>query len=204
MEPYIFDDGSFAVRVVVAAPAGAVEAEGVPRPDVSRLPGAVLVSARGWDGPGLMLRAGCARGPSGRFAPGLEEVLFEKATWLTLTTASIAPEGLHQVGAAATERTFSRELAGTTDRGAIRLTHVIAFSGEDRDLVLCSAVCAGTGCADLALELEGTSAPPPDPSWVVRGILAAAAHPAYAAALIGAFLALGAAALLWRRPYPRP
>ena len=37
---------------------------------------------------------------SARYAPGIEEVLFEKATWMTLTRAGIRPTGLGVTGSA--------------------------------------------------------------------------------------------------------
>ncbi len=194
--------------ITLGVPAGAVElpAAELPRPDVSRLPGAVLLSVRGWNAPGSIVRAGCVGGPSSRYAPGIEEVLFEKATWMTLTRAGLQPERLGQTAAHDTDRTFQRTLEGTDAGAAVRLEHALAFDGPDRTVLFCSALCRGdaSACAAVTLDIAGTSAPPPRPSLVVKSALLAAEMPmVFFGAAAATFVAV-VALILWRRPYPRP
>ena len=194
--------------VTLGLPALAVERapETLPRPDVSRLPGAALLSVRGWDTAETIVRAGCVGGPSSRYAPGIEDVLFEKATWMTLTRAGLHPEQLGQTAAVDTDRTFQRTLEGVEGGASVRIEHALAFDGPDRSVLFCSALCRGeaSACKEVTLVIEGASAPPPRPSLVVRSALLAAEMPmvffAGAAALVVAAVAL----ILWRRPYPRP
>ena len=75
--PELFRADGFGVTVSVPSEARELERTELPQPDVSRLPGASIIALRGWDGEGAIVRAGCVRGPSSRFAPGIEEVLYE-------------------------------------------------------------------------------------------------------------------------------
>jgi len=202
----VVDATGFSITLGVPDGAVAVGAERLPAPDVSRIPGARLLSLQGWDAPAATVRAGCVGGPSGRYAPGIEEVLFEKATWMTLTRAGIQPVGLGLTGSADTDRTFARTLEGRDGAAAVRIEHVMAFAGDDRDVIFCSALCRGDAavCAGATLAVEGASAPPPRPSLVVRSALLAAEMPmAFFGALLAA-VAVVVALILWRRPYPRP
>jgi hypothetical protein len=202
----IADPTGFSLTLGLPDGAVAVPSVDLPAPDVSRIPGARLLSVHGWDAPAATVRAGCVSGPSGRYAPGIEEVLFEKATWMTLTRAGIQPSGLGVIGSADTDRTFARTLEGRDGTATVRIEHVMAFAGDDRDVIFCSALCRGdaAGCAGVTFAIEGTSAPPPRPSLVVRGALLAAEVPMVFFGVLVAVMAATVAAILWRRPYPRP
>lgn len=178
----------------------------LPRPDVSRLPGATLIAVKGWDAPGVLIRAGCVSGPSSRYAPGIEEVVFEKATWMTVTRAGLRPEGLGVTARHDTDRTFHRVLEGKDGSAAVRLEHTLAFSGRDSTVIFCSALCRADGakCASATLEVEGTTAPPPRPSLIVKSALLAAEMPAAFLGGGAAVILAAVALILWRRPYPRP
>lgn len=197
----------FKLTLEIPSSARELGSEELPRPDVSRLPGASVVALRGWDGEAV-LRAGCVRGPSSRFAPGIEEVLFEKATWLTLTRVGIEPSALQLTRAKNDERQFERVLHGRQGDDTIRLQHLIVFAGEDRDVILCTTLCRGAPAACEAgvgaLAVEGVSAPLPRPSLLARSALWAASDPTTALAVAAGAAALLLAVVLWRRPYPRP
>ncbi len=198
----------FRVTVGVPGEARELERSELPQPDVSRLPGASIVALRGWDGDGAIVRAGCVRGPSSRFAPGIEEVLFEKATWLTLTRAGVDPGSVRLLRAEDGERSFARVLGGADGEKATHLEHLIVFAGDDSDVILCSTLCKGsaTSCEGGAatIALEGTSAPLPRPSLLVQSALWAAGDPTTALGVVAGAAALVIALLLWKRPYPRP
>jgi hypothetical protein len=199
--------GTTEFELFVQVPPGwrALSPEELPAIDVSRLPGAEVAAIGGWDGPAAILRAGCARGPSTRFAPGIEEVLFEKATWLALTRAGVRPAELGVTHAQDGERSFVRVLEGREGEATVRLEHLILFAGEDSDVILCSTLCRGGACAGAGqLEIQGTTAPLPTPSLLVRGAVWAAGDPWVALGAVGFAAALVVALILWRRPYPRP
>lgn len=203
----IFEDPAFQVSVTLPYEVAVVPEADLRPPDVSKLSGARVVRARGWDGDAaLVVRAGCARGPADRFVPGVEDVLFEKATWFALEGSGAKPAEIFVARARDTDRTFERRLEGRDDVGAVTVEHLLAFAGAHRDAVLCSVACRGPAaeCAKVTLRIEGQSAPLPEPSWWIRGVLLAAEHPATALAAALAATVAVVAVLLWRRPYPRP
>jgi hypothetical protein len=206
--PALFRADGFGVTVGVPNEARELERSELPQPDVSRLPGASIIALRGWDGGDAIVRAGCVRGPSSRFAPGIEEVLFEKATWLTLTRAGVEPASVRLLSSENGERSFLRVLGGRDGEKATHLEHLIVFAGDDRDVILCSALCRGPaaiceeGTATLAI--EGSSAPLPRPSLLVQSALWAAGDPTTALGVVAGAAVLVIVVLLWKRPYPRP
>lgn len=170
--------------------------------DVSRLPGAKLVASGAWETPDARLIGGCVSGPSERFVDGIEDVLFEKATWLSMRTLESEPASLTIVREPTTSVPHVRErlMKGTsTASRPLIVHHVLAFDGDDRELVLCSIACEGA-CDDAALVIEGTAHPPPAPSWMMRAGLAAAASPSSAAMILAAVALVVAGVIVWRRP----
>jgi len=180
-------------------------------PDVSRMPGAVLVASVVYGAaPGTRVRAGCARGPSDRFAKGIEDVLFDRATSFALATEGVTPDELAVVdgGGAIEDGLVSQHRSGKAKvepgapERAIALEHVLTFAGRDRDVLLCSVLCVGprTSCEDVSrsLHVEGAHALPPPPSLLTRSVFFAADHPLVALALVG-LVFVGASAFIVNR-----
>lgn len=186
--------------------------------DVSGLAGASVTLRRGWsDGQGLVLRAGCVRGPSDRWAPGVEELVLARAAGIAQRSV---PGDFARWNAGPIEAKgglFEQRLhgeGGARGEGAVAEGRLLlGFAGESRDAVLCSLVCAepaarvgGGRCAELvrgaAPEGAFTGAPPP--SMLVRGILLAAERPKHAALVASVLGAAVVAVILARRPRPRP
>ena len=221
-------------------PAGAL-----PPVDLSAIAGARITLRRGLEIPGataaapgakvavhgaplnlaasLRLRALCATAPSDRWAPGVEELVLDRATALARGAVAGAVERWEVAPSAWTGQRFEQRFeASARDGGApiaVRGVHLLGFAGPDRVALLCTALCAEPGpdpaarvaappghCAPIldALALEGALAPPPPPSLLARGILQAAEHPAPVAALLGVLAVAAVALLLARRPRPRP
>jgi hypothetical protein len=224
------------VRLRLPAPLGAREepAADLPAVDLSSISGARITLRRGLEDPAarLRLRILCATAPSDRWAPGVEELVLDRASGLARGAVAGAVERWESAPLAWTGDRFEQRFEGLARDGAaalsIRGRHLLGFAGGDRAALLCSVICAepveaplaaraeaplaapAAGqpgrCAPLvdAVALEGALAPPPPPSLLVRGILAAAEHPYPAAAILGVLAAAAVAILLARRPKPRP
>lgn len=187
--------------ILVDAPGAA--ASRTPAPDVSKLAGAKVVAWLEREDGSSHSVAGCIRGPSDRFAPGLEDVLFERATWLALSSLSVAPRELALTAQHATTSGFDQTKKGKTDRGTFIVSHAITFDGEARDLLLCSVACEGA-CDGVALGIEGSPPPVPPPNVLVRSFLWASERPRISLGALGALVLLVTALVLWRRPRPKP
>jgi hypothetical protein len=174
-----------------------------PAPDVSKLAGAKVVAWLELEAAGSHTVAGCIRGPSGRFAPGIEDVLFERATWLAQSSLAVAPRELATTSQHATANGFDQTKTGKVDRGIFIVSHAITFDGEASDLLLCSVACEGE-CNGVALTIDGDPPPVPPPNAVVRSFLWAADRPRISLGALGALVLLVVAVILWRRPRPRP
>lgn len=175
-----------------------------PRVDVSKLPSADVVARTAFQGDGTRALAGCVRAPSSRYVHGLEQTLFEKASWLMLSTAEVQVKELTLVRSGGGPAAPSVALEGRDQRGALRVEHTLSFVGPERDALLCSLVCSGDRCGSAHLVLEGEPPLPPPPGLVARLVTSALESPRSAGAL-GAGLALALmVVVLWRRPFPRP
>jgi hypothetical protein len=174
-----------------------------PAPDVSKLAGAKVVAWIEREDAGSHTIAGCIRGPSDRFAPGIEDVLFERATWLAQSSLGVQPRELAATSQHATATGFDQVKTGKVDRGAFIVAHVITFDGEARDLLLCSVACEGV-CDGVTLSVEGEPPPVPPPNVLIRSFLWAAERPRFSLGALGALVLLVTAVILWRRPRPRP
>ena len=173
--------------------------------DVSKLPGARLVARDTRRSEALSVDVGCVRGPSDRYAPGIEGTLFEKATHLAVRTGALAPDEL-AVSATRTEPpVLGQVLLGKSGAKAIRIEHALAFVGEDSDVLLCTITCAGddAACSATSLVIEGALAAPPTPSAAVRLALAAGESPGAALAILAAISLAVVSVVLARRPRPR-
>lgn len=194
-------------RVLVDVPAGstpfAVEA-----PDVSKLPGARVVSTDGLEHGGQKTRIGCVRAPSDRFVPGIEGVLFERATALALKAAGEAPSGLARTrGTSDAEGgLYTEGHEGAAGDRRIVVGHLLSFVGDERDALLCTAVCSEPAsdktCAASVgtLRLVGPHPPPPTPGLVARGAFFAADHPTLSLSLAAVVTGMVVARLLSNRP----
>src|SRR4051794_20837557 len=92
-------------------------------PDVSKLPGAKIVADVAFAGDGVVVRAGCARGPSDRFAKGIEDVLLDRATAFALKAAGAAPSeiAITDSGGSIDEGLVTRDLDGKSDGKAFHI-----------------------------------------------------------------------------------
>lgn len=188
-------------RIVVRVPGAAIERTAAP--DVSKLAGAKVVAWLEREDAGSHSVAGCIRGPSGRFAPGLEDVLFERATWMAQGSLGVQPRELATTSQHATATGFDQLKTGKTDRGRFVVSHAITFDGEASDLLLCSVACEGA-CDGVTLSVEGDPPAVPPPSVLIRSFLWAAERPRFSLGALGALVLLVTAVILWRRPRPRP
>lgn len=171
--------------------------------DVSRLPGAQVVALARFDGPNFVAYAGCARGASGRFAPGLEGVLFDRAMGLAFKTMGLAPAQTHVRSTASDDTRFEQIVEGSP-KEPLRVHQLITFTGEERDLLLCSVACSGSGCEESRLAMTGTPPPAPAPNALLRSVFFAAEHPAAVLGGMTVFAVVLVGFLLWKRPHPRP
>lgn len=192
-------------------------------PDVSNVPGARIVAATARADAGVRVGAGCLRGPSGRFVPGLETVLFDKATWFMLRAADARPtemaitatSGAIEDGLVTQDRTG---VLDTQDRIAIR--GLLTFVGEERDAVLCAVVCVtgpdvpcpvgatarerGDDATPItSLHAAGPHASPPEPAAWMKAIFWGAEHPREAGAVLAILFLVVASALVVSRPRRR-
>ncbi|MCC6553947.1 MAG: hypothetical protein IT372_13130 [Polyangiaceae bacterium] len=217
--------------------------DALPAVDLSAIAGARVTLRRGLDAPAdtrgsgspsapsapdpttsrLRLRALCATAPSDRWAPGVEEIVLDRASGIARAAVGGAVERWEGPPPAWIARRFEQRLEGSArlaaDEGqaaepiALRGIHLLGFSAAGRAL-LCTAVCAEPAlpagapsrCAPLidAITLEGELVPPPPPSLPLRAMLHAAEHPLPAAALLCVLTTIATAVLIARRPRPRP
>jgi hypothetical protein len=182
-------------------------------PDVSKLPGARFVAGLAIFDEGIDLSGGCVRAPSDRFVPGIESVLFERATSLALRASALTPTELATTKSSSDPSgLYTRTLEGRTAEKSIGIAHVLTFAGSDRDALLCTLVCSSptdrgnSDCTETlaSLRIVGAHAPPPDPSLLARTLFLAADHPKPALASLAVVTALIIVWVLARRPRPRP
>ena len=198
------------VRLELVLPDGTrgESSEALPALDVSMVPGARVVDRFGVRLGGVTFRAACVQAPTDVWAPGIESLVFDRATALARGASSLplvwAPGTIERRGGL-----FEQRLAGTSPRlssGAMR--HVLAFAGSRQDAILCSFVCASEdrseACAAIvdAARLTGTLADPPGPSALARLLLLAADRPRAALACFVAIAAAVVVLVLARRPRP--
>lgn len=172
--------------------------------DVSRLPGARIVDLARFEAEPMLAFAGCASGASDRFAPGLEGVLFDRAAGLAFQTMGITTSDLVVERDLSDARSYEKLTTGRTDRGPLVVHQRLSFTGPERDLLLCTVACAGPGCEQARLVLDGEPPEPPPASTLLRAFFYAAEHPTPVLGGAGVFVLMLVAIVLWRRPYPRP
>ncbi len=187
----------------------------MPGVDVPPIAGASIALRRGIaaDG-GVELVAVCARAPSDRWAPGVEELVLARATGIARGALQGEIDRFDAAAIVASGPRFEQPFEGALHRGAVPLAfrgrHLLGFTNQAREAVICSVICTEPSgmtslCAPVMASLEATgswtSAPPP--SLAIRAILGAAERPAIALG-IGATLGLVlVVAIFARRPRPR-
>jgi len=202
--------------LVLRLPEGAVREpdEQLPALAVPSLPGAHLVARRGWESGGLTLRAACMAAPANGWAPGVEEIVLDRATQLARESLGAGVLSLTageriQVGPG-----FEQRFEGVVGRGetfATRGRHWLGFAGDPRQAIVCTAVCTeaqglGPGACDgliAAAARGGTWAEAPPPSPLARTLLLAAEHPHQALGVLVTVSFAAAALIIARRPRPR-
>jgi hypothetical protein len=202
------------VRLRVATPDGAAaeDVASLPMFEIGPLSGAAITLRAGYRGDFGLARIACVSAPARGFAPGVEDLVFGRATQIA---RSVLPNvtRLDAGPARATASGFEQRLVGDAvlddQASPVVARHVLAFT-DRAGAVVCSIVCverASGACAVVdQASFEGELAPPPPPSLAVRALFASVEHPA---ASLGALLVVAFAfafVLLRRRPrsLPRP
>lgn len=203
-------------RVTLPATLAPVSDAALPTIDVSRLPGARLVTRIGWSDDATPVAARtevfvlCAEAPSAHFAPGLEEMAFSYAS--SFARRHLEPTGLtvwHGSAPTSGDARFTQRVSAEGSRRA-ELVHVLAFVGDARDVALCTLACVepkdARACDGVLATAEPmgafVAAPPPSP--IASAVLFAAEHThasLAAVALVAAAITLG---LVVKRPRPLP
>ena len=187
----------------------------LPTVDAPPVPGAAIALRRGVStADGVELLAVCARAPSDRWAPGVEELVLARATAIAQGALQGAIDRFDTEAITAVGPRLEQPFAGALHRGSTPLTfhgrHLLGFTHASREVVLCSVICAeppsaSSRCAPAIAGLEATgawtSAPPP--SLAVRALLGAAERPTTALAITGALSLLLVALIFAKRPRPR-
>lgn len=182
------------VAVFVDVPEDAAVAP-APRVDVAKLPGAEVVASSAWAAGDLSLVVGCASAPSTHFVPGLEGLVLEKTTWLSLQMIG-DPTAFRQTSFETRDsaRPAVRDIDGVLGGRVIAMRHLLAFVGDAPNALVCTTVCARDAgdeadvvCGAIAssLRFEGTLAPDPIPPWYVRALFWAAERPGTAVGIGG-------------------
>ncbi len=189
---------------------GTLDASSLPPIDLSRVPGARLVSQAGWHDATTRVFGTCATAPTDRYVVGLEPWLFDQATRLARAAMRIdAPStgrSASRVEGNTTTRRTELEGARTDGREVERVIveHALGFAGPEREAVLCTAVCAGASarCDEVRIALEGSLVAPPEPGPLARALLWAATQPGEAGAIVAFAAGAAAALVVARRPRP--
>ena len=187
----------------------------MPIVDVPPIPGASLALRRGLEAEGsLELVAVCARAPSDRWAPGVEELVLGRATGIARGALQAEIDSFDTSAIAASGPRFEQPFEGAAHRGPVPLAfrgrHLLGFSTASREAVLCSVICteppsSSSRCAPVieSLEATGTWTSAPPPSLLIRAILGTAEHPAIALGIASALGLVIVMAIFARRPRPR-
>lgn len=210
------------VRFVLALPEGALEVSPLSAVNVAGLPGVTVVLQRGFRASlgasgEASIAVGCVRGPSDKWAPGVEELVFARATSIARGSIGADLERLDARPIRSENLVIDQRLSGEGARLGepvlVEVRHLLGFAGEAREGVLCSVVCveprsegSGTRCGGLvaSASLEGALMEAPPPSALVRLILAAAERPLHAGVVFAVFGLAVVAIVLARRPRSRP
>lgn len=208
------------LRMPKALGAAADPPSSLPSLNVSGLRGAELVLREGAKSPdGLIFRTACVRAPSSLWAPGLEELAFGQATGLSV--GALGREGLsliHLEGKAISHQGSGQDIYIQDLWGSARAAdadifihgrHILAFSGEARDALLCTHLCRSkqpSACAEPIAESSllgsGLRAEPTPQAWI-QILLLSAEYPRRAAAVFTFMALLIVFIVLMRRPHPK-
>lgn len=183
--------------------------------DAPPVPGATIALRRGVSGEGgVELVAVCARAPSDRWAPGVEELVLGRATAIARGALRGEIDRFDALAITASGPRFEQPFEGTMRRGPAPLTfrgrHLLGFTSASREAVLCSVICseppaAASRCAPVIASVAATGAwtAAPPPSLAIRALLGAAERPAVALGVTGALGLVIVAVIFAQRPRPR-
>jgi hypothetical protein len=165
--------------------------------DVSNLPTARVERAARFESTAAEHAGACVSLAAGLYVEGLEDVLFEKASYLVTTVLPVGElASVHS--RAPTPGVFAeRRLASSA--GSVH--HVLTFD-RDRALV-CSAVCRGA-CAEVQLRVTGEGGAPPPPGWLASTAESCLEHRGATGALLAVTFFAVSAWTVARRPGARP
>lgn len=200
---------------VVPSPAAEIAPEKLPRLEVSGLPGARVALRQGFAGEThAHVLVACVEAPSDRWAPGMEDVVFNVANGFAhralseqLVIATWEPSAI-----ATMDKRFEQQLSGTArrDTSSVKVVgkHILGFSGTKPDVVLCSVLCHEPTnidqCASIVSNAKiGGLVEVPAPSLLVQAVFFAAEKPARAAGILGFLGLLIVGIVLAKRPRPR-
>lgn len=202
-----------AVGFSYALPTGAapLAPDALPFVDVSRLPGARIVTREGTSAPHADVFIVCAEAPSDHFAKGLEDLVMSYATsFARRALAERKVEPLRAEPLRVDGERFEQRVTGDGENHA-EIRHVLGFVGDNRDAALCTIACVSrvrdhdSACASLVdnATVYGQFVAAPAPGVAAQILVGAAENPSLALALA---LTLGAAVglfLIVKRPRPR-
>lgn len=207
--------GGATIRFVVPTPAAEITPEKLPRLEVSGLPGARVALRLGFAGEThAHVLVACVEAPSDRWAPGMEDVVFNMANGFAhralseqLVIAAWEPSAI-----ATMDKRFEQQLSGTAQRdtSSVKVVgkHILGFAGTKPDVVLCSVLCHEPtdldACTSLVTEAKISGlVEAPAPSLLVQAVFHAAEKPVQAAGILGVLGLLIVGIVLAKRPRPR-
>jgi hypothetical protein len=201
------------VHLEILPPVGAApELESsLPAFELGPLSGARVTLRAGYSGEFGLLRIACATAPSKGYAPGVEDLIFGRATQIERSVLADVVR-LDAAPPRATANGFEQRLEGEAMLDAVRsrvvARHLLAFTEGGSGAVVCSVACVervANGCASSIdqAKLEGALASPPPPSFVTTALFAGVENPVAASSAFA--IAFVAIAWFWiaRRPRSR-
>ncbi len=201
-----------AVGFRYAPPEGgtAVGTDALPFIDVSRLPGARIVTREGVTSPHVDVFVVCAQAPSDHFAKGLEDLVMSYATSFAkraLAAQKVEPLRVEPLTIDG-DRCEQRVHGEGENRAELR--HILGFVGDDREAALCTIACVSrahgddNACASIVdgAAVYGPFGPAPAPGIAAQIMVGAAENPALALAIALTLAALMGLLLIVKRPRP--
>ncbi len=203
------------LRFVVPIPAVEVAPDKLPRLEVSGLPGAHVALRQGFvEEMQAHLLVACVEAPSDRWAPGMEDVVFNMANGFAHRAMSeqVVISTWEPSALATMDKRFEQQLSGTGRRDTTTVKmfgkHILGFAGTKPDVVLCSVLCSEPTNRDQCMamvteaRIEGL-VEAPAPSLLVQAVFHAAEKPGQTAGILGLLGMLIVSIVLAKRPRPR-
>lgn len=205
--------GGASLRVALPRAAKREPEGALPPVDVANLPGATVPIRAGFQGDHETLRVVCATAPSRGWAPGVEQIVLARASQIARGALGGEVTRFEVSDVAAIGDRFEQRFEATLERDgasfSARGRHLLGFSGEAQDALVCSVVCVeragGEACGALvdAARAESGWTRAPAPSLAVRTILLAADRPMEAGAIAAVVMLVIVTWVIARRPRPR-